>query len=774
LNPEPVAEAASQAAPRLTAAEVFRRATGLHREGRLAAAARLYQMVLRVAPEHVDSLVALGSICNQLRRRADAVPLLQRAIAADPHSARAHHDLAVALQGLGRREESVEHYRDAIVLAPELVEAHNNLGNALNALGRPEEAVVAFEAALALRPASPEIGNNLGIALAALGHHDEAIAHYRTAIARRPEFAEAHNNLGIALAAVGRVEEAIGEYDRAVALRPRYALAYHNRAAALALLGRSDPAIDDYQRALSLLPGHADAHAGLAAALHAVGRSPEALVQFAKAVALDPNQPGTHVNLGMTLAALGRHAEAVAQFERALALDPASAEAHNNLGNALAILQRPQEAIGHYQAAIASAPGLAQAHINLGEALMAADRADEALASFERALALDPQIVEAHRGRGGALMVQGALAESRAAFEQALALGPHRAGIMRSLAELRRFEPGEPLLAEMTALMTEPGALSDDEHINLHFALGKAHADLGDTEAAFAHWRDGNSLNRARIAYDEAAQLAMFACIEAIFTPELVAAKSARGDSSDLPVFILGMPRSGTTLVEQILASHPQVFGAGELMEFITAVDRLGEANGAGAAYPDCVPGLSADQLLALGGHYLAGIRAKSPTAARITDKMPSNFFNVGLIHLALPKARIIHLRRDPVDTCLSCFSRLFPRSLPYSYDLGELGRYYRAYERLMAHWRRVLPADAMLDVQYEALVDDFEPQARRIVAYCGLEWDDACARFYETERVVRTASFAQVRRPIYRDSIGRWRPYEPMLQPLLAALGRG
>jgi tetratricopeptide (TPR) repeat protein len=757
---------------RVSAGDVYRQATVLHRQGRLHEAAQLYRMVLRVAPNHVESLVSLGAICNQLGHYGDAETLSRQAIAADPNSARAYHDRAVALQGLQRREEAVAHYREALALAPDLMEARNDLGNALAALGRHQEAVAAFETALALWPRSAEIHNNLGIALVALGRHDEAIAHYRAALAERPEFAEAHNNLGIALAAAGRGEEAMVHYDRAIALSPRYALAYHNRATALAALGRHGDAIADYQRALSMMPRHPDAHAGLAAALHAAGRSSEALVEFAKAAALDPNRPGTHINFGMALAALGHHGEAAAHFQRALALDPVSAEAHNNLGNALAALAQHEEAIGHYRAAIASAPGLAQAHANLGEALLAADQVDEALASFDRALALEPGTATAQCARGRALMVRGALAEARDAFEQALALLPRRVDVMRNLGELRRFEPGDPLLAALQAMVGDADVLSEDERIDLHFALGKAHADLGEPEAAFAHWRDGNALHRARIVYDEAARLATFARIAEVFTPELIRAKSGHGDPTDLPIFIIGMPRSGTTLVEQILASHPQVFGAGELLEFITAVDSLGEANGAGAIYPDCVPGLSADQLLALAGHYLAAIRAKSPTVARITDKMPANFFNVGLIHLALPKARIIHLRRDPVDTCLSCFSRLFPHSLAYSYDLGELGRYYRAYERLMAHWRRVLPTGTMLEVQYEALVDDFEPQARRILAYCGLDWDDACARFYETQRPVRTASFAQVRQPIYRHSIGRWRPYETMLQPLLEALG--
>jgi hypothetical protein len=227
------------------------------------------------------------------------------------------------------------------------------------------------------------------------------------------------------------------------------------------------------------------------------------------------------------------------------------------------------------------------------------------------------------------------------------------------------------------------------------------------------------------------------------------------------------MPRSGTTLVEQMLASHPLVHGAGELMEFEAAVAAL---DGLGGVPAD----IDGAALRRIGAGYVARVRALAPQALRITDKMPGNFRFAGLIHLALPNARIIHLRRDPIDTCLSCFSILFGGDQPFTYHLGELGRYYRAYAALMDHWRSVLPPEVMLDVHYEELVGDFEPQARRILTHCRLDWDQACAEFYNTERPVHTASAAQVRQPVYQTSVGRWRPADETLRPLLAALGRG
>jgi len=269
------------------------------------------------------------------------------------------------------------------------------------------------------------------------------------------------------------------------------------------------------------------------------------------------------------------------------------------------------------------------------------------------------------------------------------------------------------------------------------------------------------------VPYDEAELHAFFARITGAFTPELFEGLRVTGHGSELPVFIVGMPRSGTTLIEQVLASHPAVFGGGELLFMQDLI--LGGF--AGPNYPADLTSVPKDTFAKFGGYYAVRLAALAPQASRITDKLPANFRHLGLIRLALPKARIIHVRRDPVDTCFSCYTKLFASGLNYTYDLGELGRYYKAYEALMGHWRVVLPAGAMLEVQYETLVADFEAGARRIVEFCGLDWDERCLRFYETKRAVRTMSEFQVRRPVFASSIGRWRAYEQWLSPLLDAL---
>ena len=282
----------------------------------------------------------------------------------------------------------------------------------------------------------------------------------------------------------------------------------------------------------------------------------------------------------------------------------------------------------------------------------------------------------------------------------------------------------------------------------------------------------GNATKRAQTEYSEVATLDAMDSIRHVFTAELLAARRGLGDPSPVPVFIVGMPRSGTTLVEQTLASHNAVFGAGERPEMTLLVGRLTAGRPQTTTVSEVFWAMPNEAFRRLGADYVGALQPFAPGAARITDKMPANFLYLGLIRLILPNARIIHVMRDPVDTCLSCFSKLFTEGHAYSYDLAELGRYYRAYRRLMDYWRSVLPPNAVLQVQYEALVEDFEPQARRMVAYCGLDWDPACLEFYKTPRPVHTASMTQVRQPIYRSSVGRWRPDAALLRPLLEALG--
>jgi len=680
-------------------------------------------------------------------------------------------EIATILHRQGRLHQSEQLYRRILAIGPNHFGALCGLGMLCGQSGRRDDAVWMLRHAAIVAGGSADAQMHLGTIFAALDHSAEAIAHYENALAIDPRHAGAHNNIGVVLQRLGRLEDAVAHFEQALAIAPDLAEARGSLGNALRALGRRDEAVAQYEQALAIRPGHADLHNNLAGVLQMLGRSEEAIAHYEQALALKPDYAEAHFNLGNALQDLGRHVEAMARYERAIALKPDFAAAHNNLGNGLQKLGRFEQAIVHYRRALAIQPGYGDAHHNLGNALLALDCNEEAIAHYEQAIAVDSAKAELHNNMGTALHEIGRLEEAYRAYEKAVELAPRAAAIHLNLASLRPFTAGDPRLATLEKLFEDVGSLGVDDQIGLHFALGKAFADLEQPERSFRHLSAGNALKRRQIAYDESETLRTFERIRATFTPRLLQQKPGGGDDSPVPVFVVGMPRSGTTLVEQVLASHSRVFGAGEREDFREAVSALKGPNDT-PAFPELAAAMSGEDLRRLGSHYVGRVSATSPEAARIVDKMPINFLYLGLIHMALPRARVIHVRRDPVDTCLSCFSLLFTGDLPHTYDLGELGRYYGAYAALMEHWRSVLPPGVMLEVRYEDVVDDLETQARRLVAHCGLDWEDACLAFHQTQRPVHTASVTQVRQPIYRSSVGRWRPYGHLLQPLLQALG--
>jgi len=466
----------------------------------------------------------------------------------------------------------------------------------------------------------------------------------------------------------------------------------------------------------------------------------------------------------------GRLAEAAAVYRKILVLRPDIAEAYNNLGNVLQDQGKLDEAAAQYERAVALKPGLFQTHNNLGNIFRAQGKLEQAVARYEQALALRPDLAEAYNNLGNVLKQQGKFDEAAARYEQALALRPDYAEAHYSRTDLKTFRPGDPDLAALEALAADTKGLPPGKLLFIHFALGKALEDVGDYRRAFEHLLQGNALKRREVDYNEAAHRQTFRLTVDLFDSRLFDRFQGAGDPSSAPIFVVGMPRSGSTLVEQILASHPQVHAAGELKNLDRLVKTVSDSDGRPVPFPACISVLDADGLRRLGQVYLASLPTLPDGKLRITDKALGNFFHVGLIRLILPNARIIHTTRDPMDTCVSCFSKFFT-GLPFSYDLAELGCYYRCYHELMAHWRSVLPVDGMLDVSYEDVVDNLEEQARRLIDYCGLPWDDRCLSFHKTSRQISTPSNVQVRRPLYRNSLGRWRRYEAYLRPLLAEL---
>lgn len=593
---------------------------------------------------------------------------------------------------------------------------------------------------------------------------------FRKIIKLRPGHAPAHTLLGMVLFRLGKMQDALDNLECALAADPQFELALANKGDVLTEVGRHSEAVREYDKALAINAGNVAVLCNRGNALQTLERDAEAVESFRRALALNPNLPEAHFNIANALRKLKCIEDAVAHYRRAITLRPGLADAHINLSSVLTALRRWQEVAGVSERAVRLRPNSALAHCNLAVALIELGRYDESRAHLDLALAIDPEYARALFEKARLMLYTGGqMAEAQAFVERAIEINPTDVGCYQLLADIKRFTPGDPVIARMEGLLHEAATADQRDLARLHFSLAKVYRDIEQHEGSFECLLKGNTLARQQFDYDEGDVLGSVEAIRKIFTEDFLSGKAGYGNVSTQPIFIVGMLRSGTTLIEQILASHPNVHGAGERPDFRNAI--LNVAGPASPEYPELVPTLTPTQISEIGAKYLSTMTASMPAVARFADKLPGNFLLIGLIYLALPNARIIHARRNPVDTCLSCFSIDFREPVPYAYDLGELGRYYRAYDRLMHYWHDVLPEGAMLEVQYEDVVADLETQARRIIAYCGLEWDNTCLAFHKTARPVATASAAQVRQPIYGTSVERWRRYGDQLKPLLEAL---
>jgi len=678
-----------------------------------------------------------------------------------PGDAEAHYLRGRALEERGLLEQAAESFGRATALDRGFADAYNDLGEVLLRLGRTDAAIASCQRALELRPRFAAALGNLANADRARGALAAAIAGYRRVIALEPRLAEAHRNLGSALLEAGEPEAAIISLQKAVELRPEFARALTQLAGALSAAGRAAEAIPHYERLLAR-ERRAESLDEYATLLAGIGRYAISASCYRELLERTPRDARLHSNLGHVLHCLGDFRAAIEHCRRAIELESRLPEAHLHLGNALLALNQLHEADAAYRAGLQVAPDHVALHTASAMAARALGRLAEAQASAQRALELRP-------GAAGTLALLGSLAidhgrfdEAESLLRQALVIDPQLPEALTSLMVVRKMTAADAPWRDAAEGVLARG-LPVAHAINLHHALGKSYDDVDNQQAAFEHHRMGNELaRRSRPRYDRAEMTQRVTRTLEAFDGNALAALRAAGNASELPVFIIGMPRSGTSLTEQILASHPRVHGAGELLYWIFAADAER------AASPERRPGTIAQ----LGGVYLEGLAAQAPKASRVVDKLPVNFRHIGLIHAALPGARFIHIERDALDTCLSIYFQGFSAAHPYATDFGDLAHYYHEYRRLMRHWRAVLPPGTLIDVRYEDLVDVPESASRRMLAHIGLPWDSCCLEFHRTDRPVLTASNWQVRQPMNRNSVQRWRRYERFIEPLRLALG--
>ncbi len=533
---------------------------------------------------------------------------------------------------------------------------------------------------------------------------------------------------------------------------------YVQLAGRLTEAGNLRGAIDALDKAVALQPNHPAAHYNLALACLNAGMLPRAVAGFRRAIEIKPDFAHAYYNMGLALEQLGEHQNAIAAIRRATTLAPKMADAHGHLAHLLHARGNRAEAIQAYKRAASADPRTTAGRLYQARALMAEGRSAEAESCLRHAIALDPTSSLAHWQLANLFDETGRFEEAQALHRRAIELDPAQIPAYHNLlASKKARDADRPMLEQMQRLLDRP-ELTIQQRMQLLFAIAKAHDDLAEYGLAMRRFDEANRLRQKLAPFRRDQVAGAFDWLIETFTANLFSRHAALGAADARPVMILGMPRSGTTLVEQIISNHPLV-GAGGELTFWTK-----------AAAPLVSPHLP-EQIAAEASGLIAAYRAEldrvAPKAARVIDKTPLNFLWIGLIHLLFPQARFVHCRRNPVDTCLSIYTTLFGVPTDYASDRGDLVFYYRQYLRLMEHWRAVLPTGAMFEVQYEELIADPEPWTRALVEFCGLDWDPACLHPEANRRTVQTASLWQARQPIYRSSVERWRRYEPWLGEL-------
>ncbi|MDE2251347.1 MAG: sulfotransferase [Gammaproteobacteria bacterium] len=608
----------------------------------------------------------------------------------------------------------------------------------------------------------------LAVALLDQDRAAEGIALLEPVLQAAPDFAAARVDLARSYRSVGRPADARAQLRRVLERHPHHASAWMAYGDALVDLGQPADARTAFERARECDPERPRIEAATRALLADERKTAEEL--FRQVLQRDPGHAAALCGLAAVSLAADVPGDAERLLRHALRQSPHLPLAWRGLGPALLSLGRLEEAAAAARYLRDIEPENPQSWIATAAAAARLLRQEEALAAYERAAQLQPAEVRLRTSIGHVNKTLGRRAQSEAAYKAAIALDRYNAEAYWSLADLKNYSFSDAEIAAMEALLADERRPRAGD-AQLHFALGKACEQRQQFGRAFEHYARGNALRRRDAPFDIEAFEQRAARIREFFSAEFFAAHAADGSASAAPIFVIGLPRSGSTLIEQILASHPQVEGTMELPNILNIVRDLNGPAPADAGYPARLAALPAGALAALGERYLAETAPLRQGRARFIDKLPNNFSHVGLIHAILPHATLVDARRHPLDCCLSLYRQHFAEGQSFSYDLGDLGRYYRSYLQTMAHWDAVLPGK-VLHVQYERMVRDPETQIRRLLQHCGLPFEPACLSFHETRRAVRTASAEQVRQPIYSSSIGYWKHFAAELEPLRAALG--
>ena len=748
--------------------------------------------ILASVPDHYDSYYLLGMALYQMGNRDDAIENLKKAVAYKGAQAQWLSDFGVVLNESGRHSEAITSFEKAAKKDPKNAMIHWNLCYAQWLKGDYKAAVKAGRHAVKIAPDSAEAWLNLGASEAKLGNQEEAITCWEKALEIRPDFAFAWNNIGNALRDLGRLQESEEKCLKALEINPNYVEALNNLGNVYLDQGNNEEAEKWYRRAIANRPDYPEAHNNLCVTLMNQSRYDEAVIHGRYAVSFRAHYTDAFINLSDALRNLGHVDEARKAIEQAAILRPESAEVHMDLADVLLMQDKYGDAEVELKKVDELKPDNPRIFIKLANVQEKANKIDDALKTVDKAVELNPEMPEAYIRKGHIYHIANRADEAEKNYKIALKLAPKSAGPLLALADLnltkgnlkkaeeftnkakkiskdmpgiyytmanfKKYKKSDPDFKRMLALEKNIESHGLEHASVLNYALFEAYEDIGDYKKAFEHLKKGNDYKRQLIPHQPDAQKNAFNQIKKKYSSKFLKSLEGKGHNSKVPIFVVGMPRSGTTLTEQIISSHPDVFGAGELSITTKLEQELGLLNKSNCK--------------AMGELYVKKLKKLDQTkkAKKITDKMPGNFASIGMILSILPQAKIVHCKRNPIDTCLSCYKQNFASGQYWSYNLEELAEHYKLYQDLMEHWRKVLP-DRFLEIEYEETVDNFEEQARKLIDFVGLPWHKACLSPHKQKRSVLTASKTQVIKPVYKTSVQAWKRYEKELQPLIKGL---
>ncbi len=784
---------------------LLNQALSLHQSGDLAAAEKYYLKILDQQPDNANAMQLLGTANFQTGNLENAQKLLSEALLIDPTMAQAHCNLGNVLSNLGKIDNAISAYQQSIQLDPQQAPAQTNLGNLYRIKGLVTESEAAHKAALEVLPDFIDAQINLGILYLDQNRLAEAEQRLEKTIQSNPDHPGAHFYLGEVLAKHGQATTAITHYKQSLSLQPNNIPTldklgnaygetgqYHQAADCfkqiLTLANLADPAqlisyryklglsqfhlkeygqaIDCHQKILETHPDYAESHHDLGMIYQRQNKMALAQQHFKRAIELNPDKAMFYCNFAKLTAAQSDIDATLFNYRKAIELAPQMLEAYRGLAEFCHRHKDHGKAIETLLPALEKYPDNIDITFDIGIYYENWGRPDEALPYYEKVLELDPDNQEAQASVAAVRILEGRYDDAYKILSPLITTAQPTFRTISCFADIAHRFDQQPKAIETLLEALKDSKTEDRGIAELHFALGKIYDRGKDYGAAFKHYALGNQLIKPDFNKNLLQQ--KFDQLISVHSSGKHSHFSRSTCNSKSPIFIVGMERSGTSLIEQILASHPDVHGAGELAAIPDIIYNMPDTSQ--QLYPQCANSLTTAQLNQFAETYLNISTQHSGNAIRVIDKLPGNFIHLGLIELMFPNAKIIHCKRGPADTCLSCYFQQFGGNLPYTYDQEDLGFYYRQYERLMTHWKSVITLP-IYEIQYEDVVSSTEEKVRELIHFVDVDWNESCLNFHKTKRTVATASSDQVRTPMYQSSVARWKNYEQFLEPLLTAL---